>query len=144
MQETNNRGSQQCRIRKPLDAGLRNRDCFRIQFASEAQGNLTRPRGNLDPTSHSSNRTSLDTVDNVSSNVPVISFPGRLFNIDDNEAVIRMIIKDSSPILRHVSRTHCVDLDWLMERINLDSSISIRYVCIIEQLADILTKGPFA
>ena len=40
---------------------------------------------------------------------------------DDNEAVIKMIIKGRSPTMRHVSRTHRVALDWLFDRINLDS-----------------------
>ena len=40
---------------------------------------------------------------------------------EDNEAVIKMIIKGRSPTMRHVSRTHRVALDWLFDRINLDS-----------------------
>ena len=55
------------------------------------------------------------------------------FLFEDNEAVIRMIIKGRSPSLRHVSRSHRVDLGWLFERINLDSSIPIRYVRTTEQ-----------
>ena len=43
-----------------------------------------------------------------------------LFIFDENEAVIRMIIKDRSPTMRHVARTHRVALDWLFEWINLD------------------------
>ena len=46
---------------------------------------------------------------------------------EDNEAVIKMIIKGRSPTMRHVSRTHRVALDWLFDRINLDSTIQIRY-----------------
>ena len=37
----------------------------------------------------------------------------------------------------HHERTHRVDLGWFLERINLDSSISIRHVGTTEQLADI-------
>ena len=51
-----------------------------------------------------------------------------------------MIIKGRSPNLRHVSRTHQVELDWLFDRINLDLKIRIRYVDSKNQLADILTK----
>ena len=43
--------------------------------------------------------------------------------------------------MRHVSRTHRVALDWLFDRINLDSEIQIRYIDTKHQLADILTKG---
>ena len=46
-----------------------------------------------------------------------------------------------SPNFGHVSRTHRVDLDWLFERLNVDSSI--RYGRTTEQLTDILTKGAF-
>ena len=62
---------------------------------------------------------------------------------EDNEAVIQMIIKSRSPTMRHVSRTHRVALDWLLDRINLDPEIHIKYVDTKYQLADILTKGSF-
>ena len=62
---------------------------------------------------------------------------------EDNEAVIKMIIKGKSPTMRHVSRTHRVALDWLFDRINLDSKIQIKYIDTKNQLADILTKGSF-
>ena len=45
--------------------------------------------------------------------------------------------------MRHVSRTHRVALDWLIDRINLDPKIQIRYIDTKHQLADILTKGNF-
>ena len=47
---------------------------------------------------------------------------------EDNEAVIKMIIKGRSPTMRHVSRTDRVALDWLFYKINLDSRIQIRYI----------------
>ena len=62
---------------------------------------------------------------------------------EDNEAVIKMIIKGRSPTRRHVSRTHRVALDWLFDRINLDPKIQIKYIDTKNQLADILTKGNF-
>ena len=36
-----------------------------------------------------------------------------LYVFEDNEAVIKMIIKGRSPTMRCVSRTHRVALDWL-------------------------------
>ena len=54
-----------------------------------------------------------------------------------------MIIKGRSPTMRHVSRTHRVALDWLLDRVNLDPKIQIRYIDSKHQLADILTKGNF-
>ena len=63
---------------------------------------------------------------------------------EDNEAVIKMIIKGRSPTMRHVSRTHRVALDRLFDRINLEPKIQIKYVDTKNQLADILTKGSFS
>ena len=54
-----------------------------------------------------------------------------------------MIIKGRSPTMRHVSRTHRVALDWLFDRINLDSKIQIKYIDTKNQLADILFKRNF-
>ena len=54
-----------------------------------------------------------------------------------------MIIKGRSPTMRHVFRTHRVALDWLFDRINLDSKIQIKYIDTKNQLADISTKGNF-
>ena len=45
--------------------------------------------------------------------------------------------------MRHVSRTHRVVLDWLFDRINLDTKNQIWYIDTKHQLADILTKGIF-
>ena len=66
-----------------------------------------------------------------------------LYVFEDNEAVIKMIIKGRSPTMRHVSRTHRVALDWLFDRINLDPKVQIKYIDTKNQLADILTKGNF-
>ena len=66
-----------------------------------------------------------------------------LYVFEDNEAVIKMIIKGRSPRMRHVSRTHRVAPDRLLDRINLDPKIQIKYIDTKNQLADILTKGNF-
>ena len=60
--------------------------------------------------------------------------------LEDNDAVIKMIIKVQSPTMRHVSRTHRFALDWLFARINWDPKINIIYVGTGNQLSDILTK----
>ena len=62
---------------------------------------------------------------------------------EDNEAVIKMIIKGRSRTMRHVSRTHRVALDWLFDRINLDPKSKSNMLTPKNQLADILTKGNF-
>ena len=43
--------------------------------------------------------------------------------------------------MRHVSRTHRVTLDWLIDRINLDPKIQIKFIDTKNHLAGILTKG---
>ena len=77
------------------------------------------------------------------SNVPSSHQEALLYVFEDNEAVIKMIIKGRSPTMRHVSRTHRVALDWLFDRLNLDPKIRIKYIDTKNQLADILTKGNF-
>ena len=62
----------------------------------------------------------LNNVDFVSSNANSSHKEAMLYTFDDNEAVIKMIIKERCPTMRHVSRTHRVALDWLFDRINLD------------------------
>ena len=79
-------------------------------------------------------------IDSVPSNVRSARPEALLYVFEDNEAVIKMIIKGRSPTTRHVSRTHRVALDWLFDRINLDSKIQIKYIDTKNQLADILTK----
>ena len=76
------------------------------------------------PTKHVS--LDLNNVDHVSSNVGSSQFGAMLYEFEDNEAVIKMIIKGTSPTMRHVSRTHRVALDWLFDRINLVPKFQIR------------------
>ena len=82
-------------------------------------------------------------IDSVPSNVQSARQEALLYVFEDNEAVIKMIMKGRSPTMRHVSRTHRVALDWLFDRINLDLKIQIKHVDTKNQLADILTKGNF-
>ena len=82
-------------------------------------------------------------IDLVPSNVHSANREALLYVFEDNEAVIKMIMKGRSPTMRHVSRTHRVALDWLFDRINLDPKIQIKYIDTKNQLADILTKGSF-
>ena len=77
------------------------------------------------------------SVEDVSSNVKSSRFGALLYIFEDNEAVIKMIIKGKSPTMRHVSRTHRVALDWLFDRINLDPKIQIKFVDTKNQLAEI-------
>ena len=71
-----------------------------------------------------------ESIDHVPLTIPNSSHPTQLYMYNVTAAVIPMINEGRSPSLRHLTRTHTVDLDWLLER-----------VCV--QLAGILTKGMF-
>ena len=83
------------------------------------------------------------SVDYVPPSLPITYGAASLFLMEDNDAVIKMVVKQRCPKLRHVARTHRVDLDWLFDRISNDPGCYIKFVGTKEQLADILTKGSF-
>ena len=85
----------------------------------------------------------LNNIDCVPSSVQSARQEALLYVFEDNEAVIKMIIKGRSPTMRHVSRTHRVALDWLFDRINLDPKIQIKYIYTKNQVSEILTKVNF-
>ena len=85
----------------------------------------------------------LDNVDFIPSNVNSSHQEALFYVFEDNEAVIKMIMKGRSPTMRHVSRTQRFALDWLFDRINLDPKIQMKYIDTKNQLADMLTKGNF-
>ena len=148
-----------------LDAGLRMGGVpaldlwhlvIEVFHSSPNQTNKTKdarePRGHLSAKTQPNMRNQIPTkhinldltnVDHVSLNVKPSDSNATLSVFEDNEAVIKMIIKGRSPTMRHVSRTHRVALDWLFDGINLDPKIKIRYIDTKHQLADILTKGNF-
>ena len=68
----------------------------------------------------------------LQSNVQYSRQEALLHVFEDNETVIEMIINGRN-----------VALDWLFDRINLDSKIQITYIDTKNQLANILTKGNF-
>ena len=83
----------------------------------------------IDKSQRSQGKTNvLNNIDCVQSNVQSSHQEALLYVFEDSEAVIMMIIKGSSPTMRHVSRTHRVALDWLFDRINLDPKIQIKYI----------------
>ena len=83
-------------------------------------------------------------VDHVLPSFPKTSGLGKLIIFEDNNAVIKICIKGRSPNLRHVNRTHRVDLDWLHERIQTDPGVFLKFCPTWDQLADIFTKGSFS
>ena len=70
----------------------------------------------------------LDNVEFISSKVHSSRQEALLFFFEDNEAVIKMIIKGRSPTMRHFSRIHRVALDWLLDRINFYPKIQMNCV----------------
>ena len=85
----------------------------------------------------------MENIDSVPSNVQSSRREALLYVFEDNEAVIKMIIKGRSPTMRHVSGTCRVALEWLFDRVNLDPKVQIKYIDTKNQLADLLTKGNF-
>jgi DNA (cytosine-5)-methyltransferase 1 len=83
-------------------------------------------------------------VDYVPCNIPELSDRAKLLIMEDNDAVIKMCMKVRAPTMRHVQRTHRIDVDALLERIHNDKSIWIKYINTKQQLADIFTKGSFS
>ena len=61
---------------------------------------------------------------------------------EDNTSTMQILRKGKSPALRHLSRTHRVNLHWLIERFKDDDQIHLGYCIASQQCADILTK-PF-
>ena len=111
---------------------------------SRVSDNPGRPEINAHKRQKSQSRIDvMKDIDLVPSNVQSANHEALLYVFEDNEAVIKMIMKGRSPRMRHVSRTHRVALDWLFDRINLDPKIQIKYIDTKNQLADILTKGSF-
>ena len=70
-------------------------------------------------------------------------FGAMLYIFEDNEAVIKLIVKGRSPTMRHISRTHRVALDWLFDRINLDPKIQIKCVDTKKPTRRLTGKGKF-
>ena len=137
-----------------LDIGLRLDRLLALELWDlivSVLGNVSRVSdrsGKLDNDVHKRHKSQkkidvMEDIDSVPSNVRSARQEALLYVFEDNEAVIKMIIKGRSLTMRHVSRTHRVAFDWLFDRINLNSKIQIKYIDTKNQLADILTKGNF-
>ena len=82
-------------------------------------------------------------IDSVPSNFQSARQEALLYVFEDNEAVIKMIMKGRSPTMRHVSRTHRVALDWLFDRFSLDPKIQIKYIDTKKPTRRHLNQGKF-
>ena len=102
------------------------------------------PPRNTDKTRNiTSEEEFLLNVDHVPCNVRKRMGKATLVIFEDDEAVIKTTIEGRSPNMRHITRTHRINTDWLFERIRDDPGIKIRYVGTKQQIADFLTKGAF-
>ena len=138
----------------PLDTGLRLDGLLALEFSdlivslfgsvSQISDRTGQPVNDVKKHQKSQGKINvMKNIDSVPSNVQSSRQEALFFVFEDNEAVIKMIIKGRSPTMRRVSRTHRVALDWLFDRINLDPKIQIKYIDDKNQLADIITKGNF-
>ena len=82
-------------------------------------------------------------IDFVPCTLPISSGMAKPYILEDNEPVIKMMIKQRWPQLRYVGRKHRIDLDWLFERLSVDPGCFLRFIGTKDQLADIFTKGGF-
>ena len=103
----------------------------------------SRKQTNTKTKKHINRDLGLFNVDHAATNAKLTHFGALLYICEDNEAVIKIMIKGRSPTLRHVSRTHGVALDWFFDRSNLEPKIQIKYIDTKNQFVDILTKGNF-
>ena len=126
-----------------LDAGLRMDGLLAldlwdivIEVLRSTNNNVQPKRASMqetDATLHSKAKTQkvkrrqkvdqLSDVDYLPTNTHSSHNESQLYILEDNEAVIKMIIKGRSPTMRLVSRTHRVALDCLFDRINLEPKI---------------------
>ncbi len=69
--------------------------------------------------------------------------PAILNVFGDNQATLHVCARGRSVNLRHLNRTHRVNLSFLYDIALLSPSIYLQYVQTGNQAADILTKGKF-
>ena len=134
-----------------LDAGLRMKGLLALRSwecavhvlaPASAKGNLQQFHSRTERpivssvTLPHSGRTTLGS-DHAPQNVAPSNNRVHVFVFEDKEAMIK-IITGRSPTVRRVSRTHRAGLNGSADRVNLESTISLRYVNI--EVADVLTK----
>ena len=106
-----------------------------LGYTSRASDRSGKPES--DDHKHHKSHNKIDAmkdIDAVPSNVQSARQEALLHVFEDNEAAIKIIIEGRSPTMRHVSRTHRVALDWLFDRIDLDSKIQIKCIDTKNQL----------
>ena len=61
--------------------------------------------------------------------------------LEDNQATMQILKSGKNPALRHIARTHRVNLAWLSDVFRTCDHMDIKYCSTHEQSADIMTKG---
>ena len=90
-----------------------------ILYCRSAQGNCERDgREGVIPTHSHFDTCVFESIDHVPPNIPNSTHTTSLYIFEDNAAVFQMINKGRSQNLRHVTRMHRVDMDYLFERVN--------------------------
>ena len=67
--------------------------------------------------------------------------PVRLLFQEENQAIIQILKTQKNPILRHLNRTHRVNVSWLCEVFKNLKAVELKYCKIDEMAADIFTKA---
>ena len=86
-----------------------------------AAGNCSRNHKSKPKQQGNRNVDQLSHVDYVVTKASSSQGESQLYIFEENEGVIKMIIKGTSPTMRHVSRTHRVAHDRLFDRVNVDT-----------------------
>ena len=61
--------------------------------------------------------------------------------LEDNQATLQILKSGKNPALRHISRTHRVNMAWISDVFRKCDQMGIKYCSTSEQAADIMTKG---
>jgi hypothetical protein len=61
--------------------------------------------------------------------------------LEDNQATLQILKTGKNPTLRHVARTHRVNLAWISDVFRKCKQMGLKYCSTADQAADIMTKG---
>ena len=71
----------------------------------------------------------------------ILGRPVKATLLEDNQATIQILKSGKNPTMRHVARTHRVNLAWISDVFRKCDQMGIKYCSTAEQAADIMTKG---
>ena len=82
----------------------------------------------VDDIKMSRKKWNIASMRNTSNSLHSSEDDSKLYIFENNEAVVKMMMKGRSPFMRYVARTQRITLDLFFDRINFDPKIQIRYV----------------